>query len=122
MKQKIILLLFSVALFSCSDENVDKTNPSNEITANPETALKSRTDSPVLSEYKKAANQYYFYKDNKDHDQEGINKIILEQAKKLLEEYGEPSPESYDRSQIKSEEDLIIIKAFERFVELGKNK
>jgi len=119
MKKTIFALLGLITLYSCADETSQNVKNDENVAA-PSSALKSKTNDETLVAYKKAANKYYFYKDNKEHDQREVNKLIIEEATKLLEDYGDPSPESYDKHLIKTDEELIITKAFERFIELGK--
>lgn len=115
--RKVILFFGMALLVACSEDT-----EMNSVTENQEETQIEVLSSETMSAYRKAVNSYLYQKDNPDFSQDNLEKIVLEEAKALLEEYGEPDLDEYFGVDAKNEDELIVKKAFERYVELSKIK
>src|SRR5690606_37338047 len=104
-----LLLCGAFAFISCSDEieNGYSDNQQAEV---------EDGNKEVLDVYRVAYNQYAFKKDNPMFDQSEINDLIFDEAESLLETFGEPKDFHVENND--SQEEIIIQKSFERYVEL----
>lgn len=116
--RKISLLFGVILLIACSEnseESFVKENTSQEVES-------KKLNSETLKAYRIAYGNYLFQKDNPNFSQDNVENLVLEESKKLLTEYGEPILDEHFKIEAKNESELIVKKAFERYVELSKVK
>ena len=114
-----VILFFGVVLLTACSENAETTTATETTPQNTQAKV---LDSETLKAYRTAYSAYLYKKDNPDFSQDNVEKIVLEEAKALLAEYGEPDLDANFSIDAKNEDELIVKKAFEKYVELSKIK
>lgn len=114
--KKVILFFGIVFLTACSESMESNSKPDTNL----QEAHAKKLSSETLTIYRTAYSQYMYQKDNPDFSQENVEKLVLGESKALLAEYGEPELDPNFSLEAKNEDELIIKKAFERYIELSK--
>jgi|GEM_PF-5893592 len=115
--RKVVLFFGVVLLMACS-ENAEISATEN----NQQEVQAKELSSETLKAYRTAYGNYLSKKDNPNVPQNNVEQLILEESKVLLVEYGEPQLDANFSLDAKNEDELIVKKAFERYVELSKIK
>ena len=115
--KKSIFLFFGICVFtftSCTDENVN----TKDVMEPTSTSNTSQSDlSNTITAFGKAYSKFMYYKHIEDPN---YTDHVIEEARLLLEEYGE----AIEQQEYKSidEKELTIEKAFNRYMELTMKK